>query len=370
MRLLMFNLATDADDPVLGFTSAWIRALAAHCATVDVITMRAGRLDLPGNVRVHSVGKEKGHGRPRRIAGFYRMLFRVVRNVRVEACFSHMMPAFSVLAGPILRSAGIPIVTWYAHPALSATLKLAHRFSRRMVTSLPGAYPYRKDKLVVVGQGIDTDVFTPAQGDGGESTEGMPLVLCVGRLSPVKDHATLIAAAARLRDAGETFRVAIVGGPATSRDEEYVRGLRARLHQRGLAGQVELAGPVAPSGLAAWYRRCAAHVNLTPAGFGDKVALEAMSCARPSLAANDDLRETMGPHADRLWFPPGDAAVLAQRLRGVLAMSREERARVGLDLRARVIDRHGLDRLARRLMALLTAEAATASAPGRGQGGR
>jgi glycosyltransferase involved in cell wall biosynthesis len=188
----------------------------------------------------------------------------------------------------------------------------------------------------------------------------VPLVLCVGRLSAMKDHPTLLEAGAKLRATGTPFRLALVGGPATARDEAYVRDLRGLIERLGLGGQAELAGPVPPAGLAAWYRRCAVHVNLTSLGAGDKVALEAMSCARPSLAANEDLRETMGPHAASLLFPPGDADALSQRLREVLALGPEARARMGEDLRARVIEKHGLARLARLLIALLAEEAATA----------
>ncbi|MBL8145083.1 MAG: hypothetical protein JNL34_01745, partial [Anaerolineae bacterium] len=66
-RLLVFNLATDADDPVLGFTTVWVNRLAAHYEAVDVITMRVGRLDVAGNVHVWSVGKERGWSEPRRV---------------------------------------------------------------------------------------------------------------------------------------------------------------------------------------------------------------------------------------------------------------------------------------------------------------
>ena len=242
LRLLLFNLATDEDDPVLGFTSAWIRALAARCASVDVITMRAGRLDLPANVRVRSVGKEKGHSIPRRIGAFYRLLFEALREGGVDGCFSHMMPAFSALGGPVLRARRIPLVTWYAHPSLTRTLRVAHRLSDRMVASLPTAYPYRKDKLTVVGQGIDTTVFSP----GGAEDEP-PLLLSVGRLSAVKDHPTLIDAAARLQAEGERFRLALVGGPVTPKDDGYVRDLRAQVEARGLGPRVDWVGPV-PSG--------------------------------------------------------------------------------------------------------------------------
>ena len=353
MRLLLFNLATDADDPVLGFTSAWIRALAARCASVDVVTMRAGRIEMPDNVRVHSVGKEHGHSVPRRVAGFYRVLFRALRHSRIDACFSHMMPAFSVLGGPVLRARGIPLVTWYAHPSLTPTLRIAHHLSDRMVASLPSAYPYRRDKLTVVGQGIDTSLFSP--GDGGSDP---PLVLCVGRLSPIKDHPTLIEAAARLSAAGERFQVAVVGGPASPRDAPYVRDLRAQAEARGVGGIVDWVGPVRPSELPDWYRRCAAHVNLTRTGSGDKSALEAMSCARPSVLANEGFRDVLGPHAERLWFPRGDAAALAERLRGLLRLTAPERSAIGADLRARVVQGHGLDRLAGRLVEILREEVA------------
>jgi glycosyltransferase involved in cell wall biosynthesis len=353
VRLLLFNLATDEDDPVLGFTSAWIRALATQCETVDVITMRAGRLDLPAHVRVRSVGKERGYSIPRRVAEFYRLLFRALRDGRVDGCFSHMMPAFSVLAGPVLRARAIPLVTWYAHPSLTRTLRLAHRWSDRMVASLPTAYPYRTDKLAVIGQGIDTDLFSPGSHEGAP-----PLVLCVGRLSPVKDHPTLIEAAARLHASGERFRLAIVGGPATPADELYARELRARADARGLGALVDWVGPVAPGETVGWYRHCVAHVNLTRTGSGDKSALEAMSCGRPSLAANEGFRQTLGPHADRLLFPRGDADALAARLRAVLHLAPADRARIGQDLRARVVELHALDRLARRLLEVLAEEAA------------
>jgi len=359
VRLLLFNLATDEDDPVLGFTSAWIRALAAHCDAVDVITMRAGRLVLPAHVRVRSVGKERGYSVARRVGEFYRLLFAALRGPRIDGCFSHMMPAFSVLGGPVLRAKGIPLVTWYAHPSLTRTLRLAHHLSDRMVSSLPTAYPYRTDKLTMVGQGIDTGLFSPA---GREADP--PMLLCVGRLSPVKDHRTLIDAAARLHATGERFRLAVLGGPVTPGDELYARELRGRAEARGIGALVDWVGPVAPIDTVGWYRRCAAHVNLTRTGSGDKSVLEAMSCGRPSLAANEGFRETLGPHADRLVFPRADADALADRLRAVLRLTPADRARLGQDLRARVAERHALDRLARRLIEVLGEEAAR-KRPGR-----
>src|SRR5215470_18126068 len=98
MRLLLFNLATDAEDPILGFTTRWIAAMARRVEFIHVITMRAGTIEVPENVRVYSVGKEKGYSEARRAMEFYRYLFRVLRGDRIDVCFSHMIPIFTILA--------------------------------------------------------------------------------------------------------------------------------------------------------------------------------------------------------------------------------------------------------------------------------
>ncbi|MGH7551755.1 MAG: glycosyltransferase family 4 protein [Longimicrobiales bacterium] len=341
MRLLLFNLVTDVKHPILGFTTQWIRELAAHVESIDVITMCAGEIAVPDNVRVYSTGRERGWSEPRRMVEFYRHLFRVLGERRIDGCFSHMIQVFSVLAAPVLRARGIPLVTWYAHPQLSPTLKLAHFVSNRMVTSLPSAYPYRKDKVSVIGQGIDTTLFAPADRVMADDA----LILCVGRLSPVKSHATLLRAFARLPP---HLRLEIVGATSGAADEAYAAGLGALAMELGVADRVILAPPVPPSELPAYYRRCAVHVNLTPVGSGDKVAWEAMSCGRPCLVANADFRETLGTHADRLLFH-GDED-LAAKIATLLQESAASRAAMGLDLRANVVRLHSLPRLAERIL--------------------
>jgi glycosyltransferase involved in cell wall biosynthesis len=330
----------------LGFTTRWIQALAKRVEFIHVITMRAGRIEVPENVRVYSVGNEKGYSEPRRVVEFYRYLFRVLREDRIDACFSHMIPIFTVLAAPVLKVKKIPIVTWYAHPSLTWVLKLAHHLSDRMVTSVATAYPYRKDKLVVIGQGIDTDLFCP----DGSPPEEPPMILCVGRLSPVKDHPTLIRAAALLRERWKKpFRVVILGGPAGPKDEPYVRSLHQLVEELNLQDIVSFHPPVPQSALPNWYRRCTVHVNLTPTGFGDKVAWEAMACAKPCLVANEGFRETLGEYSNILFFRYNDSIDLASKLSLILDLPFPEQKCIGQYLRERVVQIHSLDKLVMRL---------------------
>ena len=327
MRLLLFNLATDVDDPILGFTTRWIQALAQRVEFIHVITMRTGRVDVPDNVRVYSVGKEKGYSEPRRAVEFYRTLLHVLRSDKIDVCFSHMMPIFSVLAGPVLQAKGVPIVTWYAHPSLTRSLKLAHYFSTCMVTSVAPAYPYRQNKLMVVGQGIDTNLFSP---DGNVSVKPPPVILCAGRLSPVKDHPTLLKAVQLLKQRwDQPFQVVIMGAREGQKTSLTLSRCARMVEELALTDTVRFEPPLPMADMPCWYRRCTVHVNLTPTGFGDKVALEAMSCGRPCIVANAGFRETLGEYAEPLLFRHGDPEDLAQRLAWICALPESKRMSIG-----------------------------------------
>ena len=355
MRLLLFNLATDADDPILGFTTLWIGALAARVDFIHVITMRMGKLDLPDNVRVYSVGKERGYNEARRVFEFYRILGRILRDHGIDVCFSHMIPMFTVLAAPVLKIKGIPIITWYAHPKVTRTLKLAHRLSDQMVSCLSSAYPYKHDKLLQVGHGIDTSLFFP---DAAIIREDLPVILCVGRLSPVKDHPTLIKAVGLLRQTwAEPFRVVILGAAATAGDDGYVRSLHQQIKELSLEEIVSFEAPVPVTQLPAWYRRASVYVNMTQTGSADKVAWEAMGCGVLCIAANEGFKDTLGIYADRCVYDYGNAVSLMDRLKWALSLPQSERAAIGAYLGKRMETMHGLDRLSQSLVTIFQAAA-------------
>ena len=263
--------------------------------------------------------------------------------------FAHVSTFYSS-SGALLRPKGVPIVTWYAHPSLTLQLRLAHRLSDQMVTSLPSSYPYDPDKLRVLGQGIDTDWFAP-----DKTRPQLPaLILCAGRLSPVKDHVTLLKAVAMLRQRFRgQFQVMILGNPARPSDVDYRSSLKELARDLDIEDIVHFHDAVTPAELPTWYRRCAVHVNLTGVGFGDKVALESQACARPTLTANEDFRETLGQYSDQLLFRPGDPNDLSSRLLELLTLPEEKRLHMGRYLRERVVRLHGIEGLTERLVELL-----------------
>jgi glycosyltransferase involved in cell wall biosynthesis len=350
LRMLLFNLATDADDPILGFTTRWIWTLAARVHSMHVVTMRGGRVYVPHNVQVHSVGKELGYNEARRALEFYKILAKILSSDTVNACYAHMMPLFAAMGAPLLKAKRIPIVTWYAHPQGSLRLRMAERLSNKMVTGVPESYPYRSTKVIPIGQGVDTELFSPKI---GMVPDHPPVILCVGRLSAIKNHQTLLNALSLLRGRLDLrFRAVILGGPAGPEDSAYIHSLMERTKELGLEDTVSWLPPVTLAELPAWYRRSTVHANMTPIGSAEKVVLEAMACCKPSLIANEGYRGTAGEYFERLYCRPGDPEDLATKLGYWLTLPRTEQAAAGVYLRAQVIRDHNLEAVADRLLSV------------------
>ena len=352
-RLLLFNLATDADDPVLGFTTAWLNRLAARYGAVDVITMRAGRLDVAENVQVWSVGKERGYSEARRAAEFFRLLQARLSQHHYAACFAHMMPLFAVMGAPQLRAARVPVTLWYTHRSRTLMLRAAVPLVRRVVTAAPDSFPIPTSKLRVLGHGVDTEFFSPSaltprpplpQGEGERD------VVHVARLMPIKHQATLIRAVA----AAPGWRAVLVGDVPPGKDLTYPGHLQALAAELGVSDRVTFAGALPAVGVRDAYRAGFAAVNLSPAGLFDKAALEAMACGLPALVSNPAFDDLLGEDVGLLRIAgPDDVDGLAERLRALSRMTDAEWRAIGLHLRERTVAAHSLDGLIARLVRVL-----------------
>ena len=365
MNLLVFNLAVDADDPLLSFSSQWINRLAACYERIDVVTMRAGRLITAENVHVHSVGKEKGYSEFQRALEFYRILSTLRRERAYAACFAHMMPLFAVMGAPLLI--GVPITLWYAHRQAHRVLRLATGVSRRVVSATAESFPLKTEKLRIIGHGIDTAFFAPISAENqaiptpfkpistDKNTDFQPnsnaistQIVQVARLTPIKHQGTLIRALVGVPDAQAIF----VGDVPPDVDSAYRRELEALVRDLGLTERVRFVGNQAPEAVRDWDRQAAIAVNLSPRGLFDKAALESMAVGVPTMvgsAAFDDLVEDSRLKVHDL----DDPRTLAQQINDLLALPEDERRSIGASLRQRVIEAHSLDHLIGRLVNVL-----------------
>ncbi|MBI1282352.1 MAG: glycosyltransferase [Anaerolineaceae bacterium] len=349
MRLLLFNLVTDADDPVLGVMTTWVNALASRCEAVDVITMYRGRLAVAPNVHVYSVGKERGFSEARRAVEFYRILFGLLQRNHYDACFAHIMQVFVVLGAPLLKLYRIPVTLWYAHKATGRTLQIAEKLVDHIVTASPESFRLPSQKVKVIGHGIDTELFKPAP----PQPNARPFTLIsVGRIAPVKRLEIIISAVKALREQGQTDVKLLLVGEVAAQDAAYGDQLRQLTNDYQLTDTVTFTGGMPYEAVAREYQQADVMVNMSATGSMDKAVLEAMACGLPVVTANEAFKILLGQWEDLLYIPPESPEELSVRLKQLMLMSPDERAALGAALRKLVVEQHSIGHLTDQLMTI------------------
>src|SRR5205085_6998957 len=150
-RLVFVTQQADPEHPVLGATVAQIAALAQRVDEVLVLANGDVVGGLPPNVRVQSFRA------PTKAARTVRYLRALVpaRAQRPVAGLAHMSPVYAVLAAPLGRPLGVPVLLWFTHWRDSRLLRLAERVSTRVLTVAPESFPFPSPKLVATGHAID-----------------------------------------------------------------------------------------------------------------------------------------------------------------------------------------------------------------------
>ncbi|WP_437589753.1 glycosyltransferase family 4 protein [Sorangium sp. So ce1000] len=197
-------------------------------------------------------------------------------------------------------------------------------------------------KVVTILNGVDTDVFRPGDAGAARARLGVPAtgyhVGCVARLSPEKDHATLLDAFARLRAVRPDAHLTVIGdGPRRP-------ALEAQAARLGLGGAVTFTGTRGDVAELLPAFDVFALASLTE---GISLTLiEAAAAGLPIVATRvGGNPEIVLEGETGLLVSPGAPETLAAALEAVAA--RGDGAEMGLRGRARVMERFGIDRMAR-----------------------
>jgi glycosyltransferase involved in cell wall biosynthesis len=251
-----------------------------------------------------------------------------------------------------LRRLGLPVVTTIHHPlsvdrrasfardktlreaigtmafypigmqaAVARRLDLVFTSSRASARQIELDFGVRRERLRMLANGIDTDLFRP---DPGVPRDPQRLV-CVGRASdPNKGVRTLLEALALLPP---PVRLTLVD------DAHPDNPLRGWARELGVAERVDVTGRVSSEELVDLYRRAAlAVVPSRYEGFGLPAA-EAMACGTPVVATDAGaLPEVVGTAGGGVLVPRDDAPAMAKAIATLLD---QPRAREELSIRGR-----------------------------------
>lgn len=308
MRLLIVTQIMDETDPGLGFFTRWVAALAPSYDSVEVICLFEGSHALPGNVRVHSLGKERGETSALLYAIRFKLLAWRLRH-EYDAVLVHMNQEYILIAGPLWKMLRKPVYFWRNHYAGSLLTDVAALFCTKIFCTSKHSYTAKYKKTVLMPVGVDLARFS----DAGRMGRQPRSLLFLARIAPSKRLDVFIDALGILIKEGESFIGNIYGAP-TPDDASYYASMRQRVDERGLHGRVSFHGGVSPEEAAQVFAAHQIFVNCSPSGMYDKTIFEAAAAGCFVIAASDDFHALAGDAS----YYDGTPEDLARQLRVAL----------------------------------------------------
>lgn len=337
-KLLLITQKVDARDQLLGFFIDWLKRFAGKFETVTILCLEKGEFKLPENVKVISLGKDRGSSKPAQLFNFYKN----IHSLDYDAVFVHMNPIWVILGGPAWKIMRRKIFFWYTHKAVTPKLKLAEKFADTIFTASKESFRLPSKKVIVTGHGIDTELFKP------NSSYKLQAVSCkllsVGRIAPIKNYGTLIDAVKNLKDKSIDVSVTMIGEAPLKQDELYELGIKSKIKSLNLEDKFKFLGKVSHKDLPGYYQSHDIFIHLSKTGSVDKSLLEAMACGIKVLSSNDSSRAFL---PEQLLFDENNPKELAEK---IVALSKAE---VDPKLRQYVVENHNLDKLIDRISSLI-----------------
>jgi glycosyltransferase involved in cell wall biosynthesis len=318
-RLVFITQSVDPQHPVLAATIPKICALAARVDEVVVLAQSGTGDGMPPNVEVRSFG---ARSRPVRIWRFEREL---VRALPADTVVAHMIPAYVLLAAPLVRPRRTPLLLWYTHWKASPKLREAERLASAVVSVDRRSFPLDSAKVRAIGHGIDVNEFTCSDRSARSSVRALVL----GRYSPAKGIETILHAVREV----DGVDVEVHGAALNGLERQH----RSELERLGFP----LGDAVPRTRVPELFSRADVLVNNMEAGAPDKVVYEAAAACLPVLASNPVFDELFSGYP--LAFERDSPDSLAERLRWFAALSPAERTEIGRALRERVARNHSVD---------------------------
>lgn len=286
-ELIVLNFVLDSEHSLLSHQSDVVIALSQRFQKIRVITGNVGKFDRPDNVEIIDLQWAEGKN-IRNLFRLYKSFLSVIDPGRTVV-FAHMADVQSAFLSPITWITRTPHYLWFAHKHLSPYLKFASYFVSGVLTSTSGSCPLSGEKITVIGQGVDLEIF--------ESQRNVfnPLVKCIhiGRADPSKNLRILFEFAKYQHDLNPSFKLIQVGSPSTITAKVDFKNLCNEFEDTIDSGAIELQSSAPRNRVPGILANADFFVHAYK-GSLDKTLIESTLARLPVLTLNREYHEIFG----------------------------------------------------------------------------
>lgn len=205
-------------------------------------------------------------------------------------------------------------------------------------------YKVKKDKLYVVYNGIDIDLFIAQSSDlellnkYGIKKDKEKVILCVARIIKEKGIQNIVKAMPNILKKVPSCKLLIVG------DGKYRPELEKIVDRLGLQENIIITGLVPYEDLPQFYNLCDIFVNSTIRINGyDLTILQSMACRKPVVISNiGSVPTVITNYEDGILVPPGNIILLANAVIELLN-NKELADRIAQKAREKIINKFSLE---------------------------
>jgi len=331
MKLLIITQKVDKNDDILGFFHGWLLEFAKHYEKITVICLQKGEYDLPSNVKVFSLGKEKGVSRIQYLINFYKYIWQERKNY--DKVFVHMNPIYVVLGGLFWRFKGKKVALWYTHKSVDLKLRIAEKLANIIFTASKESFQLKSKKVEVVGHGIDVEKFNCLNNNEKDID-----ILYVGRLDKIKNQKLLVEAIDVLVNERQQkeIKVNLVG----DFNSKYGMELKEIVIEKKLENNIKFLGSIPNKDIVGYYCNSKISINLCPTGGMDKTVLESMSCGISVVVLNKTFESLL---SNEMILNKENPKELADKILNLLENKKD------FDLRKIIVEKYSLDSLIKKI---------------------
>ena len=340
MKLLIITQKIDIDDDILGFFHRWVEKFAENLEKVYVVCLCEGKHNLPQNVQVYSLGKEKGYSKIRQLWRLEKFVFQNIKNV--DGIFVHMCPIYAIAVCVLAKIFKKKIYLWHNHQIGILITRFAVKIVDKVFYTSPFSFAAGFKKSSIMPAGIDTGIFKK----DSKIQKNNNSFLFLGRISKVKNFDVLIKSVKLLDEQKIQFLLNVVGEPG-EKDKTYFGKIEKITKNLQINEKIRFLGKVPNYKTPAVYNQNQIFINLTPSGSFDKTILEAMACETLVAVSNKSFK---GILPDELIFEEKNAEDLSGKIIHIFEMPDETKKELAFKLRDYVVKNHDIDILIKKLI--------------------